>query len=307
MGLAPTTSTTMMLALGDALAVALLERRGFSERRFPASCIPAASSAGSCCASPTSCTPATRCRSSPRGTRDGRGDPGDDREELRLRRRHRWRRAGSSGIVTDGDLRRHMGDELLRAAVDEVMTQAAEDHPAAGARRRGAGPDERAGDHQPLRRRRDAGGRSASCTSTIACARGSHEGPAEPADAFAPRPPARSRAAVSPRGATAASSRCAKRRAAGGRRGAAAAGRGLAAHRERVRAACIFRCRASTSARRATCSMVNARYTGIDRDNRPFIVTADVGAPEAQARRTSSRSSGPKARSDHRRAATGSS
>ena len=34
MGLAPTTSTTMMLALGDALAVALLERREFSAADF---------------------------------------------------------------------------------------------------------------------------------------------------------------------------------------------------------------------------------------------------------------------------------
>ena len=34
MGLAPTTSSTMMLALGDALAVALLERRGFSPDDF---------------------------------------------------------------------------------------------------------------------------------------------------------------------------------------------------------------------------------------------------------------------------------
>jgi arabinose-5-phosphate isomerase len=34
LGLAPTTSTTMMLALGDALAVALLERRGFSSSDF---------------------------------------------------------------------------------------------------------------------------------------------------------------------------------------------------------------------------------------------------------------------------------
>ena len=34
MGLAPTTSTTMMLALGDALAVALLERKGFSTADF---------------------------------------------------------------------------------------------------------------------------------------------------------------------------------------------------------------------------------------------------------------------------------
>ena len=34
MGLAPTTSTTMMLALGDALALALLERNGFSTADF---------------------------------------------------------------------------------------------------------------------------------------------------------------------------------------------------------------------------------------------------------------------------------
>jgi arabinose-5-phosphate isomerase len=33
-GLAPTTSTTMMLALGDALAIALLEQRGFTARDF---------------------------------------------------------------------------------------------------------------------------------------------------------------------------------------------------------------------------------------------------------------------------------
>lgn len=34
LGLAPTTSTTMMLALGDALAVTLLERRGFTREEF---------------------------------------------------------------------------------------------------------------------------------------------------------------------------------------------------------------------------------------------------------------------------------
>src|SRR5689334_21340795 len=35
LGLAPTASTTTMLALGDALAVALSERRGFKEEDFP--------------------------------------------------------------------------------------------------------------------------------------------------------------------------------------------------------------------------------------------------------------------------------
>ena len=34
MGLAPTTSTTMMMAIGDALAIALLERKGFSSADF---------------------------------------------------------------------------------------------------------------------------------------------------------------------------------------------------------------------------------------------------------------------------------
>src|SRR4029079_646395 len=34
MGLAPTTSTTMMLGLGDALAVALMERKGFSADQY---------------------------------------------------------------------------------------------------------------------------------------------------------------------------------------------------------------------------------------------------------------------------------
>jgi len=34
MGLAPTTSTTVMLVLGDALAVALMERRGFSTDQY---------------------------------------------------------------------------------------------------------------------------------------------------------------------------------------------------------------------------------------------------------------------------------
>ena len=45
MGLAPTTSTTMQMALGDALAVALLTRRGFTSERFPPASIRAAGSA----------------------------------------------------------------------------------------------------------------------------------------------------------------------------------------------------------------------------------------------------------------------
>jgi arabinose-5-phosphate isomerase len=53
LNLAPTASTTATLALGDALAVALLEARGFTSARSAASC---------CCTSPTSCAPARNCR-----------------------------------------------------------------------------------------------------------------------------------------------------------------------------------------------------------------------------------------------------
>ena len=47
--LAPTTSTTVALALGDALAVALLELKRVLAGRTSRRCIPAARSAGSCC------------------------------------------------------------------------------------------------------------------------------------------------------------------------------------------------------------------------------------------------------------------
>ena len=51
-GMAPTTSTTMMMSLGDALAVALMERKGFSADRIAIS-IPAAAWAAPWCGSAT--------------------------------------------------------------------------------------------------------------------------------------------------------------------------------------------------------------------------------------------------------------
>jgi len=120
MGLAPTTSTTMMLALGDALAVALLERKGFSASDFQrlhpggrigrrllrvldlmheGEKIPLA-------ARGTAMSDAILIM-----TAKSFGCVGIIDAEGRL-----------EGILTDGDLRRHMGDALLRAPVERVMS-----------------------------------------------------------------------------------------------------------------------------------------------------------------------------------------
>jgi arabinose-5-phosphate isomerase len=122
MGLAPTTSTTMMLALGDALAVALLERKGFSAADFRVfhpggqlgqrllkvsdlmhggESMPLVGSA-----SPMDETILVM-------TAKSLGCAGVADETGRL-----------IGIVTDGDLRRHMKSDLLTATAGQVMTKA---------------------------------------------------------------------------------------------------------------------------------------------------------------------------------------
>jgi arabinose-5-phosphate isomerase len=119
MGLAPTTSTTMMMTLGDALALALLERKGFSSADFHVF------------------------------------HPGGRLGRRLLRVREIMHQGGEIpltspaarmsdailvmtaksfgcigvcdaagrlvGIITDGDLRRHMGDSLLGQPVEAVM------------------------------------------------------------------------------------------------------------------------------------------------------------------------------------------
>lgn len=121
LGLAPTTSTTMMLAMGDALSVGLLERKGFSAEDFR------------------------------------QLHPGGKLGQQLLRVADLMHRAGELplidanarmsqaliemsaktfgcvgvlgpdgdlvGIVTDGDLRRHMGTDLLGQSVEAVMTK----------------------------------------------------------------------------------------------------------------------------------------------------------------------------------------
>jgi arabinose-5-phosphate isomerase len=120
MGLAPTTSTTMAMALGDALAVALLERRGFGANDFgvlhpggklgkllvrveqlmhrgdglPLVGLEASLS--------EVLLEMTAKRLGCVGVLNGKG--------------------GLVGIITDGDLRRHMSPDLLERRAVEVMT-----------------------------------------------------------------------------------------------------------------------------------------------------------------------------------------
>jgi arabinose-5-phosphate isomerase len=120
MDMAPTTSTTMMLALGDALAVALMERRGFTEEQYRV--LHPGGSLGKRLVrvvdimhtgsempqigleAPMSevLVEMTSKRFGCAGIVDAQG--------------------GLVGIITDGDLRRHMQGDLLKRSAREVMT-----------------------------------------------------------------------------------------------------------------------------------------------------------------------------------------
>jgi arabinose-5-phosphate isomerase len=120
MGLAPTTSSTAMLALGDALAVALLERRGFGSHDFSllhpggklgrrlvrvdqlmhsGSELPLV---GLDAGMSEVLLEMTAKRLGCVGVLNGQG--------------------GLAGIITDGDLRRHMSPALLERRAVEIMT-----------------------------------------------------------------------------------------------------------------------------------------------------------------------------------------
>ncbi len=122
LGLAPTTSTTMMLALGDALAVALLERKGFTAEDFqvlhPGGKLGKALIKVSDIMHVGDEVPLVRLGTGMRdavltmtaktfgcvGIADGDGK--------------------LVGIITDGDLRRHIDGDLFAHSVDDVMTRA---------------------------------------------------------------------------------------------------------------------------------------------------------------------------------------
>ena len=120
MGLAPTTSTTLMLALGDALAVTLLKRKGFSERDFknfhPGGHLGRKLLYVSDIMRPYIDLPLVSKETFMSDalvvmTEKGFGCIGVLEKEKNL-----------IGIITDGDLRRHMSPSLLSQKVEEVMT-----------------------------------------------------------------------------------------------------------------------------------------------------------------------------------------
>ncbi len=122
LGLAPTTSTTLMIALGDAIAVALLERRGFTADDFKVYHpggqlgrklykVQDLMHAGDELPLVKAATPMSDVILVM--TKKTFGVAGVVDEAARL-----------VGIVTDGDLRRHIGGELFKLSAADVMTKA---------------------------------------------------------------------------------------------------------------------------------------------------------------------------------------
>jgi arabinose-5-phosphate isomerase len=120
-GLAPTTSTTMQLALGDCLAIALLERKGFTAHDFRV--FHPGGSLGA--------------QLKHVGDVMHKGDAlplvGADREMSEVLVTMSEKSFGCVGVVdgdgalagmiTDGDLRRHMGAGLLARRASDIMTR----------------------------------------------------------------------------------------------------------------------------------------------------------------------------------------
>ena len=119
-GLAPTTSTTMQLALGDALAVALLEKRKFTPADFRNFHPGGKLGAGLILVQDVMFT-GDELPLVPLGTRmdealivmtkKGLGCLGVQTPKGKL-----------AGVISDGDLRRHMSSKLLTQIVEDIMT-----------------------------------------------------------------------------------------------------------------------------------------------------------------------------------------
>ena len=119
-GMAPTTSTTMTLALGDALAVAIMEKRGFQRTDFKtfhpggklgAQLLPVSALMHSGAALPLVSEQTPMSEALLEITAKSFGVVGITDTNGKL-----------AGIITDGDLRRHMADGLLGQAAGTIMT-----------------------------------------------------------------------------------------------------------------------------------------------------------------------------------------
>jgi len=119
MGLAPTTSTTMMMALGDALAIALIERKGFSPADFQLlhpggklgrRLLRVGDIMHAEDAVPLIGPDAPMSEAILEMTAKSFGCVGVCGRDGQL-----------VGVITDGDLRRHMDDGLLSRSVAEIM------------------------------------------------------------------------------------------------------------------------------------------------------------------------------------------
>lgn len=121
LGLAPTTSTTNTLVLGDAISIALLEMKGFSPEDFRVF-----HPGGSLGSKLLKITDVMHTGDSIPLVISGTGM---DKAIIEITS-HKFGCVGvinSSGeivgIITDGDIRRHMSDNFLNKIVDDVMTK----------------------------------------------------------------------------------------------------------------------------------------------------------------------------------------
>ena len=121
MGLAPTTSTTMAMALGDALAVALLERKGFTASDFKLF-------------HPGGKLGRQLARVEDLMHREQEvpliGPDAPMQDVLLVMTSKHFGCVGIAapdgplmGIITDGDLRRHMSPDLMHKRAGEIMTR----------------------------------------------------------------------------------------------------------------------------------------------------------------------------------------
>ena len=120
-GLAPTTSTTMQLALGDCLAIALLEHKGFTAHQFKVF-----HPGGSLGASLKFV--ADLMHTGERLPLVGEDTPMSAALVTMTQKSFGClgvvdRKGRLAGVITDGDLRRHMGDDLLTARTSDIMTR----------------------------------------------------------------------------------------------------------------------------------------------------------------------------------------